>query len=72
MKKLIFLFLMIVLTMFLTAKPFTLMVYICGDNNLNDAMTDDIDEIENAYGNLTGNLDIVLCVDGIASEGGIQ
>ncbi|MFO8062228.1 MAG: clostripain-related cysteine peptidase [bacterium] len=71
MKKIILFTLITVISFtLLSAKGFTLMIYICGDNNLNDAMVSDIDEMENAYGNLTSNLDIVLCVDGIGSEGG--
>ncbi|MDD3803122.1 MAG: clostripain-related cysteine peptidase [bacterium] len=55
---------------FAQAKPFALLIYICGDNNLSSAINDDIDEIENAYGSLTANLDILICVDGHASYGG--
>ena len=70
MKKLFVFTIIMIAGIMLMAKPFTLMIYICGDNNLSGAMNGDIDEIENAYGNLTGNLDIVLCVDGSASYGG--
>ena len=71
MKKTILLtMIMIISVTLLSAKGFTLMIYICGDNNLSGAMNSDIDEMENAYGNLTSNLDIVLCVDGSASYGG--
>lgn len=70
MKKTIILISVLLLGIMLMAKPFTLMIYICGDNNLSSAMNGDIDEMENAYGNLTSNLDIVLCVDGSASYGG--
>ena len=48
----------------LQAKQFALLVYISGDNNLNDYINPDIDEIENAYDTLTANLDILICVDG--------
>lgn len=70
MKKLLFLILSIFLVISINGKAFTLMVYICGDNNLSSAINDDIDEIEAAYGNLTSNLDIVICVDGHPSYGG--
>ncbi len=70
MRKLISFMILATLTVFIFAKPFTLMIYICGDNNLSGAMNGDIDEMEAAYGSLTGNLDIVLCVDGSSSYGG--
>ncbi|MGE3063512.1 MAG: clostripain-related cysteine peptidase [bacterium] len=71
MKK-FFLFVVLLICMFsiVQAKPFALLIYICGDNNLSSAINDDIDEIENAYGSLTSNLDILICVDGHPSYGG--
>ena len=70
MRKVLFLFLSTLLLSSLYGKAFTLMIYICGDNNLSSYINDDIDEIEAAYGNLTSNLDIVICVDGNSSYGG--
>ncbi|MEO0237215.1 MAG: clostripain-related cysteine peptidase [candidate division WOR-3 bacterium] len=70
MKKLFFLFFSVIFMVSIYGKAFTLMIYICGDNNLSSAINDDIDEIEAAYGNLTSNLDIVICVDGHPSYGG--
>jgi|GEM_PF-2890811 hypothetical protein len=71
MKKLFLLILsLMLLVSFVQAKPFALLVYICGDNNLSSAINDDIDEIENAYGNMISNLDILICVDGNADYGG--
>lgn len=73
MKRMIlFVLLFSLLIVFISAKEFTLMIYIGADNNLSSYANPDIDEIEAAYGNLTSRMDIVICVDGNASYGGYK
>ncbi|MDY6787181.1 MAG: clostripain-related cysteine peptidase [candidate division WOR-3 bacterium] len=64
MKRTILFVLMLVLMLTLSAKEWTIMVYICADNNLVGAVNGDIDEIETAFTDDT-DIDFIVQVDGM-------
>ena len=63
MKKVLILTALILLFLFAFAKEWTIMLYICGDNNLVSAINGDIDEIEAALTD-TSQINFLVQVDG--------
>lgn len=64
MKKVLIIIALILLFVFAFAKEWTIMLYICGDNNLVSAINGDIDEIEAALTD-TSQINFLVQVDGM-------
>lgn len=64
MKKAMFIAILLLLFVFAFAKEWTIMLYLCGDNNLVSAINGDIDEIEAALTD-TSEINFLVQVDGM-------